>query len=94
MIDITYWPWVAVQDGDGWKVNHPGGFRVQGIGGGIKADDARLIAAAPELLHFAMKLISVERGYGCGFYSEQEYIDAVKGLMLAVEKATGAEYGE
>jgi hypothetical protein len=51
--------------------------------------NARLVAAAPELLEAARKIVGIIDSYGCGFYNQQQFIDGETMLRAAIAKAEG-----
>jgi ABC-type lipoprotein release transport system permease subunit len=51
--------------------------------------NARLIAAAPELLEAAMLALSRLNSYGEFFGADEQDLDAIKTLRAAITKATG-----
>jgi hypothetical protein len=51
--------------------------------------DWHLIAAAPELLEAAQKIVGIYDSYGCGFYNQQEFSDGLEAARAAIAKAEG-----
>lgn len=52
-------------------------------------DNARLIAAAPDLLEAVKQMIGVYDDYGAGFYNQDEFVEGVDKARAAIAKAEG-----
>lgn len=82
-----------------WEVcGHGSGFDVVGgcgccgspwINGEDEKANALLLAAAPELLEAARKIVGVYDSYGCGWYNTDECVDGLKAARAAIAKAEG-----